>query len=46
MYIYIYIYFLSISLYIYIYIYIYMLEAVPTKGHAGPHGKRATDVGS
>ena len=24
----------------------YMLEAVPTKGHTGPHGKRATDVGS
>ena len=23
-----------------------MLEAVPTRGHAGPHGKRATDVGS
>ena len=23
-----------------------MLEAVPPKGHAGPHGKRATDVGS
>ena len=23
-----------------------MLEAFPKKGHGGPHGKRATDVGS
>ena len=46
-YIYTYIYtYIHIYIYTYIHIYIYMLEAFPPKGHGGPHGKRATDVGS